>query len=232
MTCISQIKHNSAGARAAGKDVVVQALAVVMRFDDGKSQTATACRTQHFRGNRAFEFPWVAPISAAPRAIRGERTRDRLAADGLELTTLWRFGLRRSPTLFNFIQTSFREWAHVEQPWTMHRPLVDLPGARPPGAMELYCSPGVAWRRSAIGGTEVSTSCDGSVSPMSAVYPAHLQKEIDRRWLQRSEEAVSVRVRRSAGVSQERSNGVSDVDLRLGRRFGTHWRSERGWHVG
>jgi hypothetical protein len=52
MTCISQMKHNSAGARAASKDEVVWALAVVMRFDDGKSQTATACQTQHFRGNR------------------------------------------------------------------------------------------------------------------------------------------------------------------------------------
>ena len=28
---------------------------------------------------------------------------------------------------------------------------------------------------------------------MSAVYPLHLQREIDRRWLQRSEETASVR---------------------------------------
>ena len=40
-------------ALAASEDVVVQALAVVMRFDDGKSQLAAACRTHHFRGNRA-----------------------------------------------------------------------------------------------------------------------------------------------------------------------------------
>jgi hypothetical protein len=38
---------------AAGKDVFVQALAVVMGFNDGKSQTASAYWTQHFRGNRA-----------------------------------------------------------------------------------------------------------------------------------------------------------------------------------
>jgi hypothetical protein len=40
-------------ALAAGKAVVVEALAVVMRFNDGETQTATAYRTQHFRGNRA-----------------------------------------------------------------------------------------------------------------------------------------------------------------------------------
>src|ERR1700694_110965 len=40
-------------ALAAGKDVVVEAFAVVMRFNDGETQTATAYRTQHFRGNRA-----------------------------------------------------------------------------------------------------------------------------------------------------------------------------------
>jgi hypothetical protein len=28
---------------------------------------------------------------------------------------------------------------------------------------------------------------------MAAVYPLHLQREIDRRWLQRSEETASVR---------------------------------------
>jgi hypothetical protein len=28
---------------------------------------------------------------------------------------------------------------------------------------------------------------------MSAIYPLHLQREIDRRWLQRSEETSSVR---------------------------------------
>ena len=38
---------------AAGKDVIVQALAVVMGFDDGKSQTASAYWTQHFCGNGA-----------------------------------------------------------------------------------------------------------------------------------------------------------------------------------
>ncbi len=40
-------------ARAASKDVVVQALAVVLGLNDGKSQTAPAYWTQHFRGNRA-----------------------------------------------------------------------------------------------------------------------------------------------------------------------------------
>jgi hypothetical protein len=30
---------------------------------------------------------------------------------------------------------------------------------------------------------------------MSAVYPLHLQREIDRRWLQRSEQAASIRAR-------------------------------------
>ena|SRR6266566_9119677 len=40
-------------ARAASKDVVVQALAVVMGFDDRESQTVPAYWTQHFRGNRA-----------------------------------------------------------------------------------------------------------------------------------------------------------------------------------
>ena len=97
-----------------------------------------------------------------------------------------------------------------------------------PGPPELQCSSGGRLASKRVGGTEVSASCDGSASPMSAVYPVHLQKEIDRRWLQRSEEAVSVRARRSGGVSQERSNGVSDLDLRLSRRFGIHWRSERG----
>jgi hypothetical protein len=40
-------------AHAASKDVVVQALAVVMGFDDRESQTVPAYWTQHFRGNRA-----------------------------------------------------------------------------------------------------------------------------------------------------------------------------------
>jgi hypothetical protein len=31
------------------------------------------------------------------------------------------------------------------------------------------------------------------VSPMSAIYPLHLQREIDRRWFQRSEQATSAR---------------------------------------
>src|SRR6266540_269643 len=52
----------------------------------------------------------------------------------LPAATLWRLGLRRFPTLFNFIQTNFREWPHVERFWAMYRPLVDVPGARPPGA--------------------------------------------------------------------------------------------------
>jgi hypothetical protein len=30
---------------------------------------------------------------------------------------------------------------------------------------------------------------------MSVVYPVHLQREIDRRWLQRSEESASGRMR-------------------------------------
>jgi hypothetical protein len=30
---------------------------------------------------------------------------------------------------------------------------------------------------------------------MSAVYPLHLQREIDRRWLQRSEETAPIRAR-------------------------------------
>src|ERR1700726_1089962 len=40
-------------ARAAGKDVVVEALAAPMGLNDSKSQTASACWAQHFRGNRA-----------------------------------------------------------------------------------------------------------------------------------------------------------------------------------
>ena len=40
-------------ALVTGKDVVVEALAVVMRFNDGEPQTATAYQTQHFRSNRA-----------------------------------------------------------------------------------------------------------------------------------------------------------------------------------
>ena len=40
-------------ALVAGKAVVVEALAVVMRFNDGETQTASASWTQHFRGNRA-----------------------------------------------------------------------------------------------------------------------------------------------------------------------------------
>jgi hypothetical protein len=34
-----------------------------------------------------------------------------------------------------------------------------------------------------------------SVNPMPAIYPLHLQREIDRRWLRRSEETASVRAR-------------------------------------
>jgi hypothetical protein len=34
-----------------------------------------------------------------------------------------------------------------------------------------------------------------SVGPMSAVYPLHLQREIDRRWLQRLEETTPIRAR-------------------------------------
>ncbi len=37
--------------------------------------------------------------------------------------------------------------------------------------------------------------CDGLENPMLAVYPLHLQKEIDRRWLLRSEETVCGRAR-------------------------------------
>ena len=40
-------------ALAASKDVVVQALAVVMGFNDSKSQTVPAYWTHHFRDNRA-----------------------------------------------------------------------------------------------------------------------------------------------------------------------------------
>jgi hypothetical protein len=40
-------------APTASKDVVVQALAVVMGFNDSKSQIVPAYWTHHFRGNRA-----------------------------------------------------------------------------------------------------------------------------------------------------------------------------------
>src|SRR6266581_9718566 len=40
-------------ALAASKDVVVQALAVIMGFNDCKSQTVPAYWTHHFRDNRA-----------------------------------------------------------------------------------------------------------------------------------------------------------------------------------
>ena len=40
-------------ALVTGKDVVVEALVVVMRFSDSETQTASAYWTQHFRGNRA-----------------------------------------------------------------------------------------------------------------------------------------------------------------------------------
>jgi hypothetical protein len=82
----------------------------------------------------------------------------------------------------------------------MHRPLNSLTWQ--PGSPELYCSPGA---RLALGQEcchclkssnrfgAVSGFCDKSESPVSTVYPLHVQREIDRRWLQRSEETASVR---------------------------------------
>jgi hypothetical protein len=50
------------------------------------------------------------------------------------------------------------------------------------------------------------------VSPMSAVYPLHLQREIDRRWLQRSEETASIRARLKAMIAVLRDAAVTRED--------------------
>ena len=49
-------------------------------------------------------------------------------------------------------------------------------------------------------------------SPMSAIYPLHLQREIDRRWIQRSEQATSVRARLKAIVDVLREPAVPHHD--------------------
>ncbi len=59
-------------ARAASKDVVVQALAVVMGFDDRESQTVPAYWTQHFRGNRARRLLSKHGTSPSRRLARRE----------------------------------------------------------------------------------------------------------------------------------------------------------------
>src|SRR6266566_4497325 len=100
----------------------------------------------------------------------------------------------------------------------MHRPLVDVPDARVPGAIlqsrgrlapkhvdgrKVSCSLLVGnavpvrralsqsfWRRS-----RSRLYVTDRWVPMSAIYPLHLQREIDRRWFQRSEDAAPVRTR-------------------------------------
>jgi hypothetical protein len=49
---------------------------------------------------------------------------------------------------------------------------------------------------------------------MSAVYPLHLQREIDRRWIRRSEGTASVRARLKAlsDVSSEAAVASEDCD--------------------
>ena len=61
-------------ALAASKDVVVQAPAVVMRFDDGKSQIGAACRTHHFRGNRDGRL-LSKPDTPLPAALLGANSK-------------------------------------------------------------------------------------------------------------------------------------------------------------
>jgi hypothetical protein len=49
---------------------------------------------------------------------------------------------------------------------------------------------------------------------MSSVYPLHLQRKIDRRWLQRLEEAASVRSRRKViGFLREAAITHKDCDV-------------------
>jgi hypothetical protein len=57
---------------------------------------------------------------------------------------------------------------------------------------------------------------------MHAIYPLHLQREIDRRWLRRSEETTSVRARlkgmsvllRKAAVAPENCDTVGAAPTR------------------
>ena len=49
--------------------------------------------------------------------------------------------------------------------------------------------------RTRFGADAIGPFVKEPMSPMSAVYPLHLQREIDRRWLRRSEETASVRAR-------------------------------------
>ncbi len=51
-----------------------------------------------------------------------------------------------------------------------------------------------------------------SVNPMSGVYPLHLRREIDRRWLRRSEETVSVRARLKVIIDGLREAAVTHED--------------------
>ncbi len=56
------------------------------------------------------------------------------------------------------------------------------------------------------------------VSPMSVIYPLHLQRKIDRRWFQRAEQATSARVRRRAMIDVLRETAVLHHDDEKPRR--------------
>ncbi len=96
----------------------------------------------------------------------------------------------------------------------MHRPLTnDNPGVRPPGAiLQSRGSLGVG-AKVILAPSEIPVPGDpfvkDSVSPMSAVYPLHLRREIDRRWFQRSEQTASVRARLKVMIDGLREAAVT-----------------------
>jgi len=53
---------------------------------------------------------------------------------------------------------------------------------------------------------------------MTAVYPLHLQREIDRRWLRRSEETASVRARLKGMTNFLREAAVTPEDCDMAKR--------------
>ncbi len=76
--------------------------------------------------------------------------------------------------------------------------------------------------RTRFGADAIGPFVKEPMSPMSAVYPLHLQREIDRRWLQRSEQTASFRARlkvmidglREAAVTHEQDERPPSLMLR------------------
>jgi hypothetical protein len=136
-------------------------------------------------------------------------------------------------SVFNSIQTPSRVWAQVHFVPSRYGKATGPTRNRPPGAtLQSRGSP-------------IRCRVMLAVNPMSAVYPVHLQREIDRRWFHRSGTApvraarlktltdffgvASVTPRLPTGAS--RLEVLQDSPRNIGSCSASASRMERGWHA-